>query len=160
MTPSHPLLLYVRNSVVNFYRFCLTPLARFTRLSPNKAALCVGISVAVGGCAMLDQRTPEEVVKARSLARWNALISTDLKSAYEYFTPATRQSLRYEGFVMSYRAGFYKSVAVDKVECPKPDLCSVDVTVETEVKKGLRIKGPLRETWIREGNEWWYALKG
>lgn len=152
-------LLRVCNSVVNFYRFCLTALYRFTSLSPNKAA-CVGVAMAVAGCAVLDSRSPEEVVKARAQARWNALISTDLKTAYDFYTPATRKTLRYEGFVLSYKEGFWKSATVDKVECPRPDLCLADVTLESQVRKGLTVKGPLRETWIREGNEWWYALKG
>jgi len=147
------------NTVVNFYRFCLTALGRFTSLSPNKAAY-VGVLVAVTGCAMLDSRPPEQVVKERSEARWNALISTDLKTAYDFYTPATRKTLRYEGFVLAYPQGFWKSAKVDKVDCPKPDLCLVDITLETEPKKGLRLKGPVRETWIREGNDWWYALKG
>jgi len=120
----------------------------------------VGLAVAVTGCATLDSRPAAEVVKDRAQARWNALLSTDLKAAYEYFTPAARQSLKYEGFVMSYKQGFWKSATVDKVECPKPDVCLVDVTIQSEVRKGLLVKGPLRETWIREGNDWWYALKG
>ena len=154
------LLLCIYNSVVNFYRFCLTSLRTLTSLSPNKAAWSIVLAVAATGCAVLDSRTPEQVVKERAQARWNALVSTDLKSAYEYLSPATRQSLRYEGFVIAYRQGFWKSATVDSVQCPKPDLCQVDVTIESEVKKGLKVKGPLRETWIREGNDWWYALKG
>jgi len=120
----------------------------------------MGVLVAVTGCAVLDSRTPEQVVKERSEARWKALITTDLKTAYEFYSPATRKTYRYEGFVLSYPQGFWKSATVDKVECPKPDLCQVDITLETEVKRGLRLKGPVRETWIREGNDWWYALKG
>jgi len=160
MRPFRPWLLCIYNSVVNFYRICLTSPTSFTRLSPNKAVWSVVLAVVATGCAVLDSRTPEQVVKERAQARWNAMVSTDLKTAYEYFSPATRQTLKYEGFVMAYRQGFWKSATVDSVQCPKPDLCEVDVTIESEVKKGLKIKGPLRETWIREGNDWWYALKG
>lgn len=154
-----PRLLRIDNSVVKFFKFCLTPLLTFTSLPLNKAAWMV-VAIVATGCAGMVSRPPAEVVKERAQARWNALLSTDLKTAYEYFTPTTRQSLRYEGFVMSYKQGFWKSATVDKVECPKPDVCLVDVTIESELRKGLVVKGPLRETWIREGNDWWYALKG
>lgn len=158
--PFRTALLCIYNSVVNFYRICLTSLGSLTRLSPNKAVWSVVLAVVATGCAVLDARTPEQVVKERAQARWNAMVSADLKTAYEYFSPTTRQTLKYEGFVIAYRQGFWKSATVDSVQCPKPDLCQVDVTIESEVKKGLKVKGPLRETWIREGNDWWYALKG
>jgi len=154
-----PRLLRIDNSVVKFFKFCLTPLSSFTRLPLNKAAW-IGLAVVATGCASVQTRPAAEVVKERAQARWNALISTDLKSAYGYFTPSARQSLKYEGFVLSYKQGFWKSATVDKVDCPKPDLCLVDVTIENEPRKGLVLKAPVRETWIREGNEWWYALKG
>lgn len=159
-SPFRTALLCIYNSVVNFYRICLTYPRTLTSLSPNKAAWSVVLAVVATGCAVMDARTPEQVVKQRAQARWDALVSADLKTAYGYFTPTTRQALKYEGFVIAYKQGFWKSAAVDSVQCPKPDLCEVDVTIESEVKKGLKVKGPVRETWIREGSDWWYALKG
>jgi len=153
------MLLHRHNSVVNFYRFCLTAPSIFTRLSSNKAAVCIVVAAVAAGCAGLESKPAAEVVKEKSQARWDALVKGDLKTAYEFYTPTTRQSLKYEGFVIAYPQNLYKSATVDKVNCPKPDLCYADVTLENLVK-GHRIKGPLRETWIREGNDWWYAWKG
>jgi hypothetical protein len=110
------------------------------------------------GCATLDSRPAPEVVKERAQARANAIIAGDTRAAYGYFTPAARKTLKYEDYVSSVKAGFWKAVTVEKVECEKPDVCTVGLKVEYE-RKGARIKSPLRETWIQEGKDWWYALK-
>ena len=159
MTFQTPMLLQRHNSVVNFYRFCLTTPSIFTRLSTNKAAVLAVAAVVASGCAGMESRPAAEVVKERSMARWNALIKADLKTAYDFYTPATRKTLKYEGFVLAYQQGYFKGATVDKVVCPKPDVCDVDLTLETNFK-GRQLKGPVRETWIREGNDWWYAYKG
>jgi hypothetical protein len=114
--------------------------------------------VGAAGCATIDSRPAAEVVKERAQARANAVVGIDLKAAYGYFTPTTRKELTYESFATSTVPGFWKSATVDKVECKREDLCYASLTVEY-VHGGLRVKTPLRESWIREGNEWWYAFK-
>ena len=39
-----------------------------------------------------------------------------------------------------------------------PDACETQLAIEYEFQ-GKRIKTPLRETWIREGTDWWYVQK-
>ena len=164
-------MLQRHNSVAFFYRIRLTPPPFLHSLSTNNErwtrslkAMAVRLGVAVAGlgllasCATLDSRPANEVVKERAQARWNALVSGDATAAYAYFTPTTRNAMKSEDYASSIKKGFWQSVTVDRVECEKPDLCTAYATVEYQHKLG-RVKTPLQETWIREGQDWWYALK-
>ena len=165
-------MLHERNSVVIFYRIRLTGLSIFTSLSSNvgqsmgrwvsKACRLAGVflggALLASACASLDSRPAPEVVKERSQARWNALVKGDTAKTYDYLTPTARNTLKLDDYTANMRAGFWKAVTVDKVECDGPDLCVVSVTVEYDHKMG-RNKSPLQETWIREGSNWWYAQK-
>jgi hypothetical protein len=101
---------------------------------------------------------PEEIVKNRAQARWNALVQGDLKTAYGYYTPGTRQILSLADFAAGLKLGFWKMVTVDKVECGSPDRCEVSTTIEYEYR-GQRIKSPSRETWIHESSDWWLVRR-
>jgi hypothetical protein len=167
----HLLLSY--NTVVYFYRFCLTTPGLFSifrrgslsgrtdrvRFSGRKAAILAGAAVMAAGCAAMQPKSPEEAVKQRAQARAQAVIAGDMKTVYDFFTPTTRKTLKFEDWNGSIATGFWKAVSVDKVECPKPDICQANLTVEYE-HKGGRMKTPLQETWIQEDNNWWYAKKG
>ena len=165
-------MLRIHNSVVNFYRIRLTPHPSFTSLSSNVArrmgisalkaartAVVFGGLAVAAGCAMLDTRPPEAIVKERAEARVKAVLAGDTKGMYDFFTPAVRKTLNYEDYASSIRKGFWKAATVEKVECPKADVCDVSLAVEYEFK-GAKMKSPLKETWIQEGRNWWYAVKG
>ena len=158
-----------RNSVVNFYRICLTRLAILNSLSPNNVKMTrdfvrrTGIAFAsaamlAAGCAAVESKPDVEVVKERAQARWNALVSGDVKTAYGYLSPATRATLTPEAYESSVRKGFWKSVVVDKVYCESPTVCAADLTVEYEYL-GRRTKTPLKDNWIKDGSTWWYVQK-
>lgn len=163
-------MLQTYNSVAFFYRIRLTSLGFLHSLSSNRASRMGGLAskaglgavlvslVVAAGCATLDSRPATEVVKERAEARAKALVTGDVKAAYGYFTPTTRKSLKYEDYASSVRTGFWKAVTVDRVQCEKPEVCTVNMTVEYE-HKAARIKSPIQETWIQEGKDWWYATK-
>jgi hypothetical protein len=115
--------------------------------------------LAVAACAVLDSRPATEIVKERAEARANAYVTGDMKAMYEFLSPAVRKTVRYEDYATTLNPGFWKAAVVDKVECAKPDVCDVSLTIEY-VFKGMRIRTPLRETWIQEDGNWWYATKG
>jgi hypothetical protein len=56
------------------------------------------------------------------------------------------------------RAGFWTAAQVDKVNCPSPELCEVDVTIQY-VARGSTIRTPLRESWTKQEGQWWFVLK-
>ena len=164
-------MLQMRHSVAFFYRIRLTSLRFLHSLASNKARSVMDLSargfvkwcgiagvMVVAACATIDSRPPAEVVKERAQARANAVVGIDFNAAYGYFTPTARKDLTYQAYAVKIVPGFWKTATVDKVECKREDLCYASLTVEY-VHGGLRVKTPLRESWIREGNEWWYAFK-
>ena len=165
-----PPLLRRYNTVVYFYRFCLTPSRILTSLLPNNGKRRLGLrsstsrfftavaAVCVAACATLDSKPAAEVVKERAQARAAAVMAGDTRAIYEYFTPTVRSTLKYEDFAANWKNGFWKSAVVDKVECKAPDVCDTSLSIEYEYR-GSRITTPLKQTWIQEGGKWWFATK-
>jgi hypothetical protein len=122
------------------------------------AALSALTVLALAGCAGVKPRSAEESVRERAQARWDALVKGDTKTAYGYMSPGSRSVITPEAYEGSLRAGFWKSAVVDKVECGSAQSCDALATIEYE-HLGRRTKTPLRETWIRDGTEWWYLRK-
>ena len=115
------------------------------------------LAVAACSCAIAP-RAPEAVVKEKAQARWDALVKGDTNAAYGYLSPGSRSVITAADYATSLRAGFWKSAMVEKVECGSAQSCDVSATIEYE-HLGRRTKTPVRETWIREGSEWWYLRK-
>lgn len=116
------------------------------------------MAVAVASCVAIRPPAAEEVVKERAQARWDALVKGDTKAAYAFLSPGSRAVLTPESYATSIRVGFWKSAQVNRVVCGTQQTCEAHVTIEYEFQ-AQRIKTPLRETWIREGTDWWYLLK-
>lgn len=121
-------------------------------------AACLIVAMAVAGCAAMKPQTAEEVVKERAQARWDALVKGDARAAYAFLSPGSRAVLTPENYATSIRVGFWKSARVERAVCEAQQTCEAHVTIEYEFQ-AQRIKTPLRETWIREGTDWWYLLK-
>jgi len=124
--------------------------------------LVAGLMAVLAGCAAGPaevRQDREAVVKERSQARWNALVADRLEEAYGYYSPASRSVMSFPDFIRSIKSGFWKSARVDNVECQGEDSCDVEVTIEYQIH-GTRAKTPLRETWIRTDEQWWYVKKG
>ena len=112
----------------------------------------------IAGCAALPFAAPEEVVRERAQGRWDALVQGEILKAYEYLSPGSRSVMKREEYVQSIRRGFWKAAKVNKVECESREACQVHLTIDYEYQ-GMRTKTPLRESWIRQGSEWWYVQK-
>ena len=115
------------------------------------------VAAVLAGCATLSP-APEVVVKERAQARWDALVKGDLKTVYSYFSPGSRAVMSYEDYVVSVRRGFWKGATVNQVTCPSQESCEAQLTIEYEFQRRAT-KTPLRESWIREGSDWWYVQK-
>lgn len=123
------------------------------------AALSLSLSLSVlVGCGALDLRDDDVIVKERAQARWDALVKSDIRGAYEYLSPASRAAMTSEAYATSIRAGFWRAAKVNSVTCNTKDNCEVHATIEYEFQ-GRRTKTPLTETWIREGSQWWYLQR-
>ena len=106
----------------------------------------------------MEGRPPEQAVAERAQARWDLLVKGDFEGAYGYLSPGSRSVLSQSNYVESLRKGFWKAAKVGKVACGTEQACDVDVRIEYEFQ-GHRISTPLRETWVREGSQWWYVKK-
>jgi hypothetical protein len=120
-------------------------------------ALVAAVVVTVSGCAALAPKSPEEAVKERAQARWDLLVHGDYKAAYAYLSPGSRAVQPESEYVKSLRRDFWKAARVEKATCTV-QRCEVEASIEYEAQ-GRRITTPLRETWIREGSEWWYVAR-
>jgi hypothetical protein len=121
--------------------------------------LAVGVlALLLGSCATVTPRAPEATVKERAQARWDALVQGDFNKAYEYLSPGSRSVVTATDYTGNLRRGFWKAARVEKVECGSAQSCDVEATIEYELK-GRRTKTPLRETWVKDGSEWWYLQK-
>jgi len=121
--------------------------------------LAAGIlAVVLCGCAGVAPRSAETIVKERAQARWDALVRSDFNAAYGYLSPGSRAITSVTDYAASLKRGFWKSAVVDKVECGSAQSCEVSATIEYEFR-GARTKTPLRESWIRDGSDWWYLQK-
>lgn len=112
--------------------------------------------VAAAGCAAVGGESPEVVVKERAQARWDAVVKGDFQAAYGYLSPGSRAVLSEESYAGSLKKGFWKSAHVENVTCRSAEACDVGATIEYEYT-GHPIKTPLRESWIRDGGQWWYV---
>jgi hypothetical protein len=124
----------------------------------RRIAVALVVVTALAGCATLTSGKPEESVKARAQARWDALLRNDVHAAYEYLSPGSRGVMDYKTYEGSIRQGFWKSATVDSVTCPSPKRCEANETIEYEFQ-GRRTRSPLTETWIEEGGNWWLVRK-
>ena len=122
------------------------------------AGFLVAIVVGVSGCAGIVSGSPEQVVKERAQARWDALVKGDVKTAYGYLSPGTRAVTTLKTYETSVSKGFWKSANVGKVECRNTDNCEVSGTIRYTFQ-GQEISTPFRETWIKSESEWWYVPK-
>jgi hypothetical protein len=121
-------------------------------------ALCCIAVVGIGACASVGSGPAEPQVVSRAQERWDALVKGDVKTAYGYLSPGSRQVMDLTNYESTLRKGFWKSAKVDKAVCASPQSCDAHVTIEYEFR-GMRTKTPLRETWIKEGSDWWLVQK-
>lgn len=125
---------------------------RFYEVTKWVGAAVIGLVLAA--CATTPPKPADAIVKERSQARWDLMVKGDFDKAYEYFSPSSRQTMSLPGFKSRIKAGFWKAVKVDKVECSSADRCEVTMTIDYDYR-GQRVMTPHRETWIRDESNWW-----
>lgn len=123
------------------------------------AAAC--FLLALAGCASFSPRTPEETVKARAQARYDALLKGDRKAAYEYLTPAFRATVSAASYAGSIgNAVEMVGATVESVRCETLEKCVAQVKLEMKPVAVRRFAGTIvtnyaDETWLLEAGQWW-----
>lgn len=116
----------------------------------------------LAGCATPPmQVSPENIVRQRAKARWDALIAGDTEKAYQFLHPAYRavRDLKFYQASVSPRAAQWTGVDVIGVEC-KADVCSARIRIDFKVVQGMASRGAIFDThydeqWIIENGSWW-----
>jgi len=120
----------------------------------------LGAAVLLAACANLATQPPEEQVKQRANARWQALVEGKFTEAYSYNTPGFRALVTPD----SYRARTGGSVkwvgaTVTKVDCPEAAKCKVQIKLDYKPLFGGKMDGfystYLDENWLLEASQWW-----
>lgn len=135
-------------SSVNFFR-----VTRHSSWIMMAAVICLMQT----GCASLGSRSPEDVVRVRAQARWDALIAGKWEKAYEYATPGFRSSVDVFGFRSRVASPVkLKSAEVVSVDC-KDTTCEATMRIGlVPLQKGYpETTTDLTERWVQEGGEWW-----
>ncbi len=129
--------------------------ARLLRLFAAAAA-----SAVLAGCAAFAPDSPEERVRARAQARWDALLAGDFEKAYAFLSPGSRGVVSLPQFRNSIgAAASWKSAKVHGVTCQQADRCKVTMLVNyTPLLPRPRvgnIETSIDETWLLEQGQWW-----
>jgi hypothetical protein len=106
----------------------------------------------------LPSANPEEVVRARAQARWDALIAGRWEQAYSYATPAYRAAVDLYGFRSKLdKLIKRKSAEVTSVTCEESALCKVKIRLRFAVQLDDMgdITTVFEERWVAESGEWW-----
>lgn len=112
------------------------------------------------GTATTPAASREEVVSARAQARWDSLLKNDLKAAYGFMTPGSRQVQTEEQFASRIKPGLWQGAKVKSVTCRADPVCDVVVIVGYAYSQqgvGVSNERELGETWIREADTWWFS---
>ncbi len=129
-----------------------------------RGAVLLGLLSLLSACAGLAPSTPEEAVRARAQARWNAMLAGDLQQAYQFLSPASRAVMSFENFRARFGAmASWKSAEVFKVTCEQPDHClaTIKVTYQPLLPRGSigTIETSVDEVWLLESGQWWLPQK-
>ena len=121
-------------------------------------------AVLVAACAGSPEApSAEQIVEERAQARWDHLAAGQFGDAWEYLTPAFRQSTSRDDYVfdMRQRRVRWTGAEVMGVDC-EVDRCEVAVLVSYRPVGGARqfrqmeLNRDRSETWIRVGGQWWH----
>lgn len=120
------------------------------------------VGIAVAGCASmgggLSKDAPagvkEAAVGGRAKARWDALLRQDYEAAYDFFSPASRQTVSLAKFRGQKRVVRYRAANVDTVVCER-EVCKVSISLTYDHAAMKGVVTPLKETWLIEDGQAW-----
>jgi hypothetical protein len=132
-------------------------------VSPVVTVLVLLAVVLLSACATTPTASPEDIVKERAQARWDALLDGDFATAYSYYSPGYRSAMTVVDFEIGIRMRKvqYRTAEYQGHSCEK-NVCTVRFKVGYQVAKpvpGLgdwESDGMVSEQWIKSNSEWWF----
>lgn len=122
--------------------------------------LSVVASLALAACATTGGGTPQEDIKQRGEARWQALVERDFDKAYNYITPSFRAVVTPASYRGRFGAGaIWLGGEVIAVDCPETTKCIAKVRIDYKPllagRSGDKFSTYVDETWLQEAGQWW-----
>lgn len=135
-------------------------LNRTARLASITLLLVLG-----AGCAVTPA-SEDELLLERAQARWEAITTGDLETAYTYYAPGYRSSVSLIDFAVEQRlrkvvwtGAEYSSHQCEEKRC----LVNFDVSFKVvNPVPGMSVfqsTRPVEDTWIKTQGQWWYLPK-
>lgn len=134
---------------------------------------CMALLGAVSGCATTDgmarsaaeAQSPEQALRSRVQARWDAVLGLDFGRVYEFATPAYRQAHDVAHFKNQYASQIERTrieIYETMFDPEDPDTAKVVVLLYFKAEGGAPgsyFEGMSRvvETWVRQDSQWWYV---
>lgn len=121
--------------------------------------------MAITGCSLpLKHLTPEEQVKLRAQARWDALIASDLDKAYTYEVPEYRKIYDIKQYKSGINPGLWKKAEVVDVACKEECVVTMRIYVTINFARWgepADMNSLLKEQWMRDADSGeWFHLSG
>ena len=125
-----------------------------------KAVVVAVAAVTLAGCAsVFTPKPPEEAVRERATARWQALVAGQYDKAYQMLSPSYRGVTSQERYTAGLGgAAVWTGAEVIRVNC-EPEKCTARVRIDAKPLAGPRYDGIIStgvdEIWVNEGGQWW-----
>ena len=117
----------------------------------------------LSACATTSTAPPEDIVKQRAQARWDALLARDYATAYSYYSPGYRSTTSVTDYEIGIRLRRVRWTSAEYLEhnCDE-NTCAV------KFRLGYRVGSPvpgvdvwdgwdgIEDQWVKTGGEWWY----
>jgi len=130
---------------------------------PAATALVLLLVMLLSACATTSTAEPEDIVRDRAQARWDALLAGDFETAYSYYSPGFRSATSVVDFTIGIRMRKvqYSSAEYQDQNCDK-NICTVRFKLGYRVGKPVpgvdnwESDGVVSEQWIKSDGEWWF----
>ena len=130
---------------------------------PVVTVLVLLFVILLSACTTMPAASPEENVKERAQARWDALLSRDYSGAYALYSPGYRSTVSVVDFEIHFRMRRIRYSSAEYL-----DLSCEENTCTVRFNLGYRVNSPvpgvnawdgydvIDEQWVKTGDEWWY----
>jgi len=144
---------------VGFYVAVRRQVGRATAISVvalGLAGCATGPVGEVSGAASSDAKVA--LVTKRAQERWDALLKGDVKAAYAYLSPASRQIVSPERYEQRTNPSNFRSIKFRNVTCQE-QTCQVDLWLTFDHRMMKGVQTPIGETWVFENGQAWYVYR-
>ncbi len=102
--------------------------------------------------------TTSQKVLGRAQKRWDALLKSDMDTAYGFISPAGRSTMPVEKYRIRVNAVYWRGAKVKDASC-EAETCDVTVLIDVDAE-GVKTSIPVKEAWILEAGQWWFVYQG